>query len=198
MKKLAIIISLVLIFPNIISAQEKKHDITIGYGMITHYALREITVNLTVTILSVDYVNTVYKSGSGAFSLGYRFSPVKRLTIGIDGVYQKIKNDVKTRDDNDPILIGKLERQFLSTAILTSFRYIDKETFQMYSGIGVGYTFGKYHYVENDGEEDFGNSGQFAGHLNALGIRFGSTIGGFVELGYGYKGMLNFGLSVQL
>ena len=39
---------------------QKKHEIVAGYGTIVHYDVKEVTVNLAVTIVSVGYVNTVY------------------------------------------------------------------------------------------------------------------------------------------
>jgi hypothetical protein len=33
--------------------------------------------------------------------------------------------------------------------------------------------------------------------ITAVGVRLGKSLGGFMELGFGYKGLLNFGLSYQ-
>ena len=68
----------------------------------------------------------------------------------------------------------------------------------MYSGIGLGYAFMKDKYTTDDGSDEIKNSGEFAFHINAFGVRFGKNIGGYVEVGYGYKGLVNLGVSFKL
>ena len=68
----------------------------------------------------------------------------------------------------------------------------------MYSGLAFGYAFQNIQYMPIEGEEEVENPGKMAFHINAIGFRFGKSIGGFLELGYGYKGILNFGFSLKL
>ena len=194
MKKAAIIIGLLVTCQSLILAQGNKHEIIVGYGTIIHYDVKEVTVNLAVTIVTVGYVNTVYKNGSGTFLFGYRYSPVERISIGVDGGYHKISEEAWSQDD----YLGNLNRQYFIMAALANFKYVNKPSFQMYSGLAFGYAFQKAQYLPVEGEEDFEDAGQLAFHISALGFRFGKKIGGFAEIGYGYKGVVNFGLSVKL
>ena len=41
-------------------------------------------------------------------------------------------------------------------------------------------------------------AGVFKGQITPVGIRFGGRLGGYAELGYGYKGLLNLGISFKL
>jgi hypothetical protein len=194
MKKLISGLVLLCIFYSVTFAQNKKHEIVAGYGMASHQTFKEITVNLAVTLATVGYVNTVYQNGSGTFYLGYRYHLTKGIHLGIDAAYQKINEDVKNQEE----LIGKLKREYFTLSAISNFSYINKPAFQMYSTLSLGYIQGNGYYTPIEGEKDSESTGLFGFQVNALGFRFGQNIGGFVEIGYGYKGILNFGLSVKL
>ena len=195
MKKYIIIISLLLVFSATIFAQDKKHEIVLGYGVMTNYAIEEVLKNITVTIVTLGLYDTEYESGTGAFLLGYRYFPSEKFSIGIDVAYTKINDVVKS---HDTVVVGNIERHFYTLAPYAVYNYIKKEKFRLYSGIGLGYAFGKDNYKPNNGAEENENFGRIAYQLNAIGVRFGTKVGGYVEFGYGYKGMLNFGVSVKL
>ncbi|MCK4288204.1 MAG: hypothetical protein KAW86_03280, partial [Bacteroidales bacterium] len=60
-----------------------------------------------------------------------------------------------------------------------------------------GYTFRKDTYKPDIGQEQTNNINHFNFQITAVGVRLGKSLGGFMELGFGYKGLLNFGLSYQ-
>ena len=194
MKKVVFIIGLILTSQALLQAQSKKHEIVLGYGTVIHYDVKEVTVNLAITLVSVGYVNTVYQNGTGTFFFGYRYSPVKSISVGIEGGYHRIDQEAWSQEE----FLGKLKRQYYIMTGLANFNYVSKESFQMYSGLAIGYAFQNIHYMPVEGEEDVENPGQLAFHISAVGFRFGKAVGGFFELGYGYKGVINFGLSVKL
>ena len=195
MKKHLIIISLLLVFSATIFAQDKKHEIVLGYGIMTNYGIEEVIINITCVIVTFGLYDIEYESGTGAFLFGYRYFPIEKFSIGIDGAYTKIKDVVKS---HDTIVVGNINKHFYTLAPYAANYYIKKKKIRVYSGIMLGYTFGKDNYKSNDGAEENGNYGRIAYQLNAIGVRFGTKVGGYVEIGYGYKGMLNFGLSVTL
>lgn len=72
---------------------------------------------------------------------------------------------------------------------------------QLYSGLGIGYTFGSESLnpaVDSGKTTSTGTINSFAWQVNVIGIRVGKAIAGFAEFGYGYKGIVNIGLSIQL
>ncbi|MCD6597810.1 MAG: outer membrane beta-barrel protein, partial [Bacteroidales bacterium] len=194
MKKLIILLILSGMLQTSTFAQNKRHEIVAGYGMASHQTFKEITVNLAVTIFTVGNVNTVYQSGSGTFYLGYRYHLSKHFSMGIDAAYQSILEEVRNSDER----VGNLKRKYITASALTNISYINRPAFQLYSTISAGYIQGKGNYTPVEGEEESMTDGFFGFQVNPVGIRFGRTVGGFVELGYGYKGVLNFGLSVKL
>ena len=194
MKKTIFLICIFITSVGLTQAQPKKHEIVAGYGTIVHYDVKEVTVNLAVTIVSVGYVNTIYKNGSGTFFAGYRFTPDPKVTVGIEGGYHKIDQEAWSQDE----FLGTLTRKYYIMAGLANFNYVRKPSFQMYSGLAFGYAFQDIHYIPIEGEEEVENPGKMAFHINAIGFRFGKSVGGFLELGYGYKGVINFGFSLKL
>ncbi len=72
-----------------------------------------------------------------------------------------------------------------------------KNSFQAYEGVAAGVSY----YNERDSYADKTTSllsgYKFNGQLTLAGIRFGRALGGFVELGFGYKGLINGGISYQ-
>lgn len=86
-------------------------------------------------------------------------------------------------------------------AVETDYRYISKPVFQMYSGVGLGLAIVKTDFTLGPDLMLKGKNGEstqyFTGQLTALGFRVGKTLAGFAELGFGYKGIVNAGLSYQ-
>jgi hypothetical protein len=69
--------------------------------------------------------------------------------------------------------------------------YIATKSFQMYGLLGLGFAIASYPDV------DIKNIPILSFHFTPLGLRFGKNIGGFCEIGYGYRGIVNAGLSVR-
>ena len=71
----------------------------------------------------------------------------------------------------------------------------------MYSGVGLGYTYGTEELTppsELGTTPASGDVSNIAYQINAVGVRIGKKFGGYAEFGYGYKGIVNLGFSVQL
>lgn len=193
MKKTIIIIGLLIVLPATIFAQDKKHEMVLGYGVGTHYAIVEQMAGILGVVITLGEFNAELESGTGAILLGYRYSVGDKLTIGFDGSYTKLK-DVLKFDGKE---VGNLDKYFYTIAPYIAYNYVKKGNLSMYSGIGLGYAFVKDAYTTDDGDE-IENIGEFAFHLNAFGVRYGKNIGGYVEVGYGYKGIVNLGISLKL
>lgn len=76
-----------------------------------------------------------------------------------------------------------------------SFYYLKRRNVGLYALGGMGcfiVTSGNYNNYSN--YNNFGLTLQ----LTPLGIRFGRKLGGFAEIGYGYKGLVNMGISLKL
>ena len=78
---------------------------------------------------------------------------------------------------------------FITVMPSVKFNWLRKEHFGMYSSLSAGVMFAK---TKHAGESD--NKTQFMGHISALGAEFGSQFRGFVELGFGERGVVTAGV----
>ncbi len=63
---------------------------------------------------------------------------------------------------------------------------------QLYSGLSAGISV----FTQSDSSQS-GSKTIFAFQVNAIGLRVGHKFGGFFELGFGFDGIINAGLSVK-
>ncbi len=136
-------------------------------------------------------------SGIGIIGLSYtRSSRNTRFLFGGSVLYNSYSTDVFYLGSYE----GLLKRNFVSILIEGIYRYQNLNKIQLYSGLGLGYNFGseKLSPPEGSGKEEVtGNINRLAYQVVAIGMRYGRGLGVFVELGYGYNGIVNAGLSYQ-
>jgi len=78
------------------------------------------------------------------------------------------------------------------------FCYFNRNIFTIYSSVAAGVSFLYCHADYNNRPDETFNTFWWAYQFTAMGIRIGKDIGGFVEIGYGYQGVINLGLSAKL
>ncbi len=174
------------------------HDFMISYGLPATDMFQNLSSNmLDDKYPDKRYIRDNYK-GSGIISLTYRHvSKSEMFFWGVAAGYNSTQGDVYYLGSND----GELKRNFISVAFEGQYRYQNLKKVQLYSGLGIGYSFGKEKLTnptESGSQSTSGTINRIAYQINVMGIRIGDNIGGFVELGYGYKGIVNVGLSIQL
>ncbi len=174
------------------------HDFMISYGLPSTDIFQKTSSSmLDEKFPDRRYIRDNY-SGTGIIILTYRYvSENEMLFLGISGSYNKTVGDIY----NVGQLEGELNRNFITLAIEGQYRYQNMNKVHLYSGIGIGYTFGNETLnppTDSGKETSTGNINSIAWQINALGIRVGKSIAGFAEFGYGYKGIVNIGLSIQL
>ncbi len=174
------------------------HDISISYGLFQPDQFRSVESDmLDERFPTKRYVRDEYHS-TGSVFLTYRHMFRNELflwgiTVGASSSNCKIYNVGQYE--------GELKRQFYTLALEWEYRYVNQGTIQVYSGIGLGFTYGTEELTppsETGLPVGTGNISTIGYQLNAVGIRIGKKFGGYVEFGYGYKGIVNLGFSVQL
>ncbi len=174
------------------------HDLMISYGLPATDMFQDISSKmLDDKFPDKRYIRDNYK-GSGIISLTYRHVSKNELMLwGINVDFNQTIGEIY----NVGQLAGELKRRFLTIAIEGQYRYQNMNKIQLYSGLGVGYSFGKETLTPSASSEKVSSTGsinRLAWQINAIGVRIGSSIAGFVEFGYGYRGIVNAGISVQL
>lgn len=197
MKAKAIFLILFLLSFLVLRAQEKerRHEISAGYGIVTSDEAMGVTSSLLTTILTLANANRTNMHWTGLYHLGYKFRAGRIFPLGISVGYEKMTSDLTNKDQE---VVGKEKGQYISIMAEGSVRYLNKRVFQMYSGLAAGYTLASSEVVAETGEEsDTDHFNHFNFQVNVIGVRLGGIIGGFLELGFGYKGLINFGISCQ-
>ena len=189
-----IIIVLFLWNSNTVSAQDKgTSGFSVGFGGATSNSFLNTTTNIFSSILSN---NIDYRDGKaiGVFYIKGEYALIDKLMLGYTYGLESIKDDVYLNN----VKKGKLTTKYNTISLDLDYHYISKEKFQMYSGFGLAYTFESAKYKgEVISSVGNGKDKYFNFQINALGFRYGKNFGVFAELGYGYKGILNLGLSYQ-
>jgi hypothetical protein len=201
MKKVSIAVGLIFISFSLLSQSYYRsydhHDISVSYGLFTPSQFTDVNSPMLNDLFPAElYVSDNFK-GSGAISITYRHmfkneNILWGFTAGMSNASWEIYN--VGADE------GELKGTYYTIALDWQYRWRNQGVIQMYSGLDLGYTFGQETLtpVEPGLASTSSNIGQFGYQINAVGARIGKKFGGYVEFGYGFKGIINLGLSLQL
>ncbi len=178
---------------------ESKHSINISVsdGLTLGFA-NFFGMGLADAILGTERIE---QKSSLVFGLGYRYS-INRFRIGADLAFAKVSSKVKYSSKAEPY-VKENEINFMVLPTV-EFVYFKHKLIELYGSAAAGVDFIRYSEtaLNNSGKElvsdksKFGT--QFAFQANPIGFRIGNNrIGGFVELGLGYKGFVTTGLSLK-
>lgn len=170
------------------------HEFQLSYGMFTPDQFMNVNSTMLDDLFPEKrYVRDNY-SGTGALFLTYRHIGKNEnwlwgVTAGASANSSKIYNVGQYG--------GELKRMFISLAIEGEYRYRNQGPVQLYSGLGLGYTYGTETLTTPEQVSTTGNVSGIAYQVNVIGVRLGTKYAGFAEFGFGYKGIVNIGFSVQ-
>lgn len=181
--------------PVLLNAQKPKHDISLQYCLVTTPDIFDASHDLINSSWDEQEYTRSNVSWTGGFygTLRYFFTDIQ----SVDAVFGYSRT-------NGDLLLGSMKRgeslrDFYTIAVEWSIHYIRKEYFQMYSGGGLGATFVfEDNSFYQDSERSYSDSKVYPNFdFTFVGFRFGGRIAGFVETGFGYKGLIAFGCSAQ-
>ena len=75
--------------------------------------------------------------------------------------------------------------------------YFGQRNYQVYGSVEAGVSIFNETDRYPDNTESQATGAKFSGHCSLIGLRYGHTLGCFVELGLGYKGLVSTGISYQ-
>lgn len=170
-------------------AQDKgKSELNIGFGIMpTEDVAAEI---FTVFFLALSGRLPDKEVNDFAFSLSYKYHLSERFSLGASGAYNAAAHETRFFKwiDNGP------RPRTLAIAAETNFFYLKRPRVNLYASMGAGF-FGSW-TNEYDGISETSYMSPTL-HYSPIGVRVGKDVGGFVELGYGFKGLVNGGLSIR-
>lgn len=212
MKKFITLISLtilVIIISNPINARSDKaidfdyfprHEIYLQYGTPTILELTTMTGKTMIT--EKDGINIEGKTSnyvfSGALAAGYSFMINDRISLGIDFNYSYASADIKIKDLPMPFTFTSEVMSY--TGMLSGhLTYYQEGALEISSGLYLGLNY-KDEILSKSALNFYNESDKckFAYHLTALKVRYGETVGLLAELGFGFRGLVNIGLSIKL
>lgn len=184
---------LMLVFPvqTMVAQGNRNSEISASYGVISTDDIANIFGEIITSIAGYKTKNPTY---TGIINVGYRNLINKRWLIGLTVSYEKSKAEAYVLDSK----IGTEKNTYYTLAAEANYQYICGSMFQMYSGFGIGFTQASATLLRTDNNPDTNDKNN---HINfqftLAGIRVGKTIGAFGELGFGYKGIVNGGVSFR-
>ena len=180
-----------------------RSEIYLQYGT---PSLMELT-----TILSPNFHDEVTNGEtrnhkfSGIAAIGYNFFIHPRVSIGLDFGYGYGSSDMYISDVDEFGPAG--EPEFMCKAVVMNYSCHLSGAFTYWqqgpmecSGalyLGVNYMDESVRNAVSD-ELEPNDHLNFSFHITAVKFRYGDMVGGFAELGFGYRGLLNVGLSIKI
>lgn len=175
-------------------AQTRRHDVSLSYGLVTIDQMADVLEDVLLIVITLGSFYKDDMTFTGAPFLTYHYSGNSRFGFGpaVGGYQSKgtLFNNITEE------AVGPFKETNIVAALEFDYRWIMKKSFQLYSGAGIGARFRKGTYTSLDETETYTKTLPTF-HINALGFRFGGKVGFFGELGAGYKGVINLGLSAQ-
>jgi len=180
--------------------EENKVDLRLGYGIGSLTTLAGIIVSSPHQVLSTP-------TPLGAALADIKYFADDRFSIGLVVGCEFLKGTLANDYSSSAKFRGSYKQTIFTIAPEGTFIIISRKNVLFYTSMALGYSVVNkdFHYSYYD-TTYFKNanslsSGEHSEHINAhgaVGVRFGGTIGGFVEMGLGFKGICNLGLSVKL
>lgn len=181
---------------NVLNAQEKGTSmLNIGYGGASHNAIIETSVSTLFPAVTVGTASLDNQKSSGVFSADYSYFVKDNWSVGASLNYEQISNNTVVLNTTT----GKQKNTYYTLGITTNYHYVNKGIFNLYSGVGLAYVYNeeKYNATSSETSDTKKSNSELGFQINALGLRVGKKFGGYVELGYGYKGIVNVGISYK-
>lgn len=133
---------------------------------------------------------------SGAVFFTYRYRILPRLSVGIAAGYERETREV-TRGGLQTI--GSFKEEAYTLAAEAQFLYKQVSMVQFFCNAGFGNTYVKEQLSNNTYDLSHSDSrNHYAIQLTPFGVSVGKKLSGFAQVGYGYKGLLQMGASLEL
>lgn len=191
-KSIFIAIATVVGFVFKTQAQEsKKHEIRIDYSDATPLVIADVFTNAFVSAISGSESSN--EKAFGMLSAGYRYALSNRFSIGADLSYANASSDMKNKSTNE---ITYRKSNFYMVLPTAKYSYVKRGIIDFYGTVASGAILANGS-DRTDHEKTTTNDIIFAFQVNPLGLRIGKDWGGFLEAGYGFKGIFALGASYR-
>ena len=166
-------------------AQENTspNELESAYGIFPAVEIKKIAGDFYRTGTSPEAVEKI--TGTGNAVISYNRAVKERFYWGASLFYDKATISYSN-------MAGLRDWYVLGLLLNAKYNYVFDARFHMYSGLSAGYAGS---WTKKAGVKDHHDAIAF--QVRALGLRFGTMVGVFAELGFGYEGILKAGMSVH-
>ena len=182
-----------------VHSQSRRNELRLGVGI---FSTSQFIDAFSDVIISTIPTGTTVQNGSsiGAWQAGYRYLLTDRWAVGGSFIFDYETADaIRNISGFGDTKIGDFKRFHYTLGAEADFSYIAREKFAFYSSLGIGATL--YHQTyrqEGATNTDSDDLIHFNFQVTPIGLKFGNVWGGFLELGFGYKGIISLGLFCRL
>lgn len=172
-----------------------KSEVRIGYGMLSANSVVNSYSDLLADFpadRSVAYAN---ESNSGAIYFSYRYRIFPRAMLGATLGYERVRKDYVYTVQGVPGITGG-KNDYLTLVADLQFQYLQVPSgiLSLYWGVGLGAGFHKQKLSDFPFGPNKYDKTRLAYQVTPLGMTLGlKRFGAFAEVGFGYKGVFQFG-----
>lgn len=180
-------------------AQNQKGTIEINgsYGFISAPRVANYASNILGSVGTLGNYDVCDHENSGPVSVHPKYYISDKIKLGLNITFEQEKE--KTMDNG--LNTGKIKSNYYSFMPSVTYNYWQQDNCQVYGcvSLGVGTENSTFSPVNKElYSEKTEHSVKFAYQVSLFGIRYGKKVGVFMELGYGYNGIFQAGISYNL
>ncbi len=204
MKKIICFFVFMSVMTNLLSQDldYKKNEFELNYAFLTDEFVLNAFSEAIIHLGKHTDSNFIYRDrqmSKGAIYFTYRYNLLQSMSLGLTSGLDLSDGFI---DDYEGRMIGTTKKVNLTIAAECKYKYLDRKIITLYGYIGIGYSIllARNYFTTIDPGLPFGDKIQnhFNMHITPIGMRLGKKFGGFLEIGLGYKGLLNAGVSLTL
>lgn len=193
---LAVVMALCSVMPvqaqDIEQNDEPRNELAVGYGVASTSNVLDVFVDVVSAMFGARYQNERF---IGPFSAEYFYHVSPLVGVGGIGVFNHHTQDVL----QDEQVTGKRTSNYFTVLPAVKFNWLRKQSWGMYSKLGVGYTRAEAKTTGNDPSgtytKESTSSNLFNFHVSLVGFEAGNrSVRGFAELGFGEQGVIHGGI----
>lgn len=150
------------------------------------------------SIITLSENTNSHSDALGPWMVGYKYGVGTKIAVGVIGVVSSMRTNYFGGKESNGVLMDDRQRVLstqYSTLVRMYYSWVKVRNLNIYSGLAAGIC---YENAKNSTENRYMDKFTPAYQANLLGIRVGGTLGAYLELGYGYAGVANVGLSLYL
>jgi hypothetical protein len=179
------------------NAQEQplgKHEISAGYGFISAAEIADEFPNILEKIIGIDSIQSASGPNYGTLSIEYQRSLGKVLSLGFTFSANPIQSNLTFKKGTTAIAYA------LAITLMPKLKatYVQHGIFSAYSTVAIGLAYVAKETDYANGTIEKSTKWRLGYQIGLIGVRVGRNVAGFVELGYGYEGVVRLGLSAKL